>query len=98
MPGLLIATTDNILYQARDPETALQYLEKGRAVILGQIIDNWSNLLSLMKAHPKLATQFKALCDTVLAIRVPNQIDGVVLPPQSSSYVSSQFRAYLSKS
>jgi hypothetical protein len=43
------------------------------------------------------------LSTLVLAIRVPNQIDfllrsGVVLPPQSSSYVSSQFKAYLVKS
>lgn len=56
-----------VLLQARDPETALQYLENGRAVILGQMIDNWSDLSSLMKAHPELATKFKALRDTVNA-------------------------------
>jgi hypothetical protein len=82
MPGLLIATTDNmfmsrfagiaadacgVLLQARDPETALQYLEKGRAVISGQMIDSWSDLLSLMEAHPELGTKFKALRDTVNA-------------------------------
>jgi hypothetical protein len=63
----IAADACGVLLQARDPETALQYLEKGRAVILGQMIDNWSDLSSLMKAHPELATKFKALCDTVNA-------------------------------
>lgn len=56
-----------VLLQARDPETALQYLEKGRAVVLGQMIDSWSDLSFLMKTYPELATKFKVLCDTVNA-------------------------------
>ena len=56
-----------VLLQARDPEIALQYLEKGRAVILGQMMDNWSDLSSLMEAYPELATKFKTLRDTVNA-------------------------------
>jgi tetratricopeptide (TPR) repeat protein len=56
-----------VLLQARDPETALQNLEKGRTVILGQIIDNWSDLSSLMETHPELATKFETLRDTVNA-------------------------------
>jgi len=63
----IAADACGVLLQARNPETALQYLEKGRAIILGQMIDNWSDLSSLAKAHPKLATKFKALCDTVNA-------------------------------
>ncbi|CZR68885.1 uncharacterized protein PAC_18786 [Phialocephala subalpina] len=42
-------------------------LEKGRVVILGQMIDNWSDLSTLMKAHPELTTKFKALHDTINA-------------------------------
>lgn len=63
----IAADACGVLLQARDPETALQYLEKGRAIILGQMIDNWSDLSSLMKAHPELATKFKTLRDTINA-------------------------------
>lgn len=63
----IAADACGVLLQARDLETALQYLEKGRAVILGQMIDNWSDLSSLMKAHPELASKFKALRDTINA-------------------------------
>jgi hypothetical protein len=59
----ITADACGVLLQARNPETALQYLEKGRAIILGQMIDNWSDLSSLAKAHPKVATKFKALRD-----------------------------------
>ncbi|RFU25267.1 hypothetical protein B7463_g11074, partial [Scytalidium lignicola] len=61
----IAADACGVILQARDPETALQYLERSRAVILGQIIDYWSDLSSLMKAHPELATKFKTLRDTV---------------------------------
>jgi tetratricopeptide (TPR) repeat protein len=61
----IAADACGVLLQARDPETALQYLEKGRAVILGQMIDNWSDLSSLMKADPELTIKFKTLRDTV---------------------------------
>ncbi|KAH8776013.1 CHAT domain-containing protein [Hyaloscypha sp. PMI_1271] len=63
----IAADVCGILLRARDPETALQYLEKGRAVILGQMIDNWIDLSSLMKVHPELATKFEALRDTINA-------------------------------
>jgi hypothetical protein len=63
----IAADVCGVLLHARDPETALQYLEKGRAVILGQMIDDWSDLSSLMKAHLELATEFKTLRDTVNA-------------------------------
>jgi tetratricopeptide (TPR) repeat protein len=58
----IAADACGVLLQARDPETALQYLEKGRAVILGQIIDNWSDLSSLMKAHPELSRDLRRPC------------------------------------
>ena len=54
-----------VLLQARDLATALQYLDKGRAVILGQMIDNWSDLSSLMDSHPELAIKFKTPRDGV---------------------------------
>ena len=63
----IAADACGVLLQARNPETALQCLEKGRAVILGQMMDNWSDLSSLMKAHLELATKFKTLRDTVNA-------------------------------
>lgn len=56
-----------VLLQARGPETALQNLEKGRAVILGQMIDNWSDLSTLKVTHPELATRFETLRDIVNA-------------------------------
>ncbi|KFZ23764.1 hypothetical protein V502_01755 [Pseudogymnoascus sp. VKM F-4520 (FW-2644)] len=63
----IAADACGVLLRARDPETALQYLEKGRAVILGQMIDNWSDLSSLIKAHPVLAIKFKTLRNTINA-------------------------------
>lgn len=63
----IAADVCGILLQERGPEIALQYLEKGRAVILGQMIDNWSDLSSLIKAHPELAKKFKNLRDIVNA-------------------------------
>ncbi|CAF9931585.1 MAG: hypothetical protein GOMPHAMPRED_005962 [Gomphillus americanus] len=54
-----------VLLQTRDQETALQYLEKGRAVILGQAIDDWNDLSFLREEHMELATNLKALRDVV---------------------------------
>jgi hypothetical protein len=47
------------------PEDALQYLEKGRTVILGQPIDGRSDVPDLSRQHPEIARQYKSLLDEV---------------------------------
>jgi CHAT domain-containing protein len=50
-----------VLLKTQGIRTALQSLEKGRAVILGQLIDNWSDISALKDDHPELASQFEIL-------------------------------------
>ena len=47
------------------PEEALEYLEKGRAVILSQLIDGRSDVFDLAQLHPELASKYQDLRDEV---------------------------------
>jgi tetratricopeptide (TPR) repeat protein len=54
-----------ILLRTRIPGIALQCLEKGRAVILGQLIDDRGDITALKSGHPELALQFEMLRNEV---------------------------------
>jgi tetratricopeptide (TPR) repeat protein len=54
-----------VFLRTRSAGTALQCLEKGRAVILGQLIDDRRDLSALQSAHPELASQFETLRNEV---------------------------------
>ena len=49
-----------VLLEVQGAEVALRYLEKGRAVILGGLIDDSSDLSRLKKEHPGLAGRFES--------------------------------------
>jgi tetratricopeptide (TPR) repeat protein len=53
------------LLESGQPEDALQYLEKGRAVILSQLVDSRSDVSDLAKQHPDLARRYQRLLDEV---------------------------------
>ncbi|KAH7131154.1 CHAT domain-containing protein [Dactylonectria macrodidyma] len=53
------------LLQSNQPVDALQYLEKGRAVIIGQLMDSRSDLSLLEQRHPDLACRYQQLRDEV---------------------------------
>jgi tetratricopeptide (TPR) repeat protein len=53
------------LLESGQPEEALQYLEKGRAVILGQLIDSRSDVSDLSQQHPKVALQYEKLLNEI---------------------------------
>ncbi|KAK5994026.1 Small ribosomal subunit uS17B-like protein [Cladobotryum mycophilum] len=44
---------------------ALEYLEKGRAVILSQLVDRWSDVSLLMEEHSNIAWRFEKLRNEV---------------------------------
>ena len=46
-------------------EEALEYLEKGRAVILSQLIDGRSDVFNLAQLHPELSSKYQELRDEV---------------------------------
>ncbi|KJZ74126.1 hypothetical protein HIM_06575 [Hirsutella minnesotensis 3608] len=50
-----------MLLESNQPEQALQWLEKGRAAIIGQIIDNRSDVSDLARHHPKIAGRYQQL-------------------------------------
>ncbi|AEO64268.1 907a84fc-40af-4c23-8109-9cb006c013ad [Thermothielavioides terrestris] len=47
------------------PDDALQYLEKGRAVIIGQLVDSRSDVSGLAQQHPDIARRYERLRDEV---------------------------------
>jgi hypothetical protein len=47
------------LLQSNQPADALRYLEKGRAVIIGQLMDSRSDLSLLERQHPDLACRYQ---------------------------------------
>ncbi|KAH7191136.1 CHAT domain-containing protein [Fusarium oxysporum] len=49
------------LLQSNQPADALRYLEKGRAVIIGQLMDSRSDLFLLERQHPDLACRYQQL-------------------------------------
>ena len=51
-----------ILLEAQEPDQALHYLEQGRAVILGQLMDDRSDVSILSREHPNLAHAYERLC------------------------------------
>jgi tetratricopeptide (TPR) repeat protein len=55
------------LLESNRPDKALQYLEKCRAVIIGQLLDDRSDkyMSILIQQHPKIARRYKALVDDV---------------------------------
>ena len=81
----IAADTCAVLLQTRDQETALQYLEKGRAVILGQAIDDWNDLSFLREEHLDLATKLRALRDIV-------NISSSRLSDESTPFLAAQQR------
>ena len=54
-----------IFHEIGNHQDALRYLERGRVVILGELIDSWSDISRLKKDHPKLAGRFELLWRTV---------------------------------
>ena len=55
------------LLESGQTEDALQYLEKGRAVVLGRIVDSRSDISDLSRQHPEIALQYEYLLDQVNA-------------------------------
>ncbi|KAH7159360.1 CHAT domain-containing protein [Fusarium sp. MPI-SDFR-AT-0072] len=53
------------LLQSNQPADALRYLEKGRAVIIGQLMDARSDLSILEHQHPDIARRYQRLRDEV---------------------------------
>ncbi|CAM1508780.1 Fc.00g056280.m01.CDS01 [Cosmosporella sp. VM-42] len=53
------------LLQSSQPADALRYLEKGRAVIISQLVDTRSDLSFLEQQHPHIARQYQQLRDEV---------------------------------
>ncbi|WKT54200.1 Tetratricopeptide-like helical domain superfamily [Fusarium oxysporum f. sp. vasinfectum] len=51
--------------QSNQPADALRFLEKGRAVIIGQLIDARSDLSILEQQHPDIAHRYQQLRDEV---------------------------------
>ncbi|KJK87391.1 hypothetical protein H633G_08750 [Metarhizium anisopliae BRIP 53284] len=47
------------------PSQAIEYLEKGRAVIIGQLVDGRSDISSLRISHPDIAHRFEMLRDEI---------------------------------
>ena len=48
-----------VLLETQGPGVALQYLEKGRVIILGGLIDNLSDVSRLKEEYPDLASRFE---------------------------------------
>ncbi|EXM12961.1 hypothetical protein FOTG_18569 [Fusarium oxysporum f. sp. vasinfectum 25433] len=66
--------------QSNQPDDALRYLEKGRAVIIGQLMDARSDLSLLERQHPDLACRYQQLRDEV---NTPlRQVDQGIIQPQ----------------
>ncbi|MCJ1334091.1 hypothetical protein MMC10_010798 [Thelotrema lepadinum] len=61
----LAAYTCAIFHEIGNHQDALRYLERGRVVILGELIDSWSDISRLKKDHPELAGRFELLWRTV---------------------------------
>ncbi len=45
----------SFLLASNQPEDALEYLERGRAAIIGQLLDRRSDISFLAKDHPTIA-------------------------------------------
>ncbi|KAI9785802.1 MAG: hypothetical protein M1816_008250 [Peltula sp. TS41687] len=54
-----------LFLETRKPRDALQYLEKGRAVILSQLMDDRSDISNLQEHYPELASTYDSLRDEV---------------------------------
>ncbi|WP_406253638.1 CHAT domain-containing protein (plasmid) [Streptomyces atratus] len=67
---------------------ALQLLEQGRGILIGQALDTRSNLTELKARHTELARQFETLRDELDAI---DDTDGLALPPRPGTGGSPDF-------
>ncbi|PHH91989.1 hypothetical protein CDD83_9436 [Cordyceps sp. RAO-2017] len=54
-----------LLLKTNRPIEALQYLEKGRAAIIGRLIDKRSDASELARCNPDMASRYKSLLDEV---------------------------------
>src|SRR5206468_4070702 len=54
-----------VLLESHQNEAALQYLERSRAVIIGQLLDRRSDISDLKGTHPEIAHQYQTLVDEV---------------------------------
>jgi hypothetical protein len=52
-----------ILLEIGEPNQALQYLERGRTVILGQLMDDQSDLQDLKEQYSEIARRYEMLRD-----------------------------------
>lgn len=59
------ANTCALLLEVNQPADALYYLEKGRAVIIGHLVDVQSDLSTLVNQYPDLARRYELLRDEV---------------------------------
>ncbi|KAH6665282.1 CHAT domain-containing protein [Plectosphaerella plurivora] len=62
---MLASRLCSLLLDAGETEDALKYLEQGRAVILGHLIDSRSDISSLAQNSPDLARRYERLRDEV---------------------------------
>ncbi|KAK4242994.1 CHAT domain-containing protein [Corynascus novoguineensis] len=53
------------LLASNQPTNALEYLEKGRTVIIGQLVDGRSDVSALTESHPDMARRYEQLRDEV---------------------------------
>jgi hypothetical protein len=58
----------SVLLALGRPQDAVYYLERGRAVIISQLIDCQSDLPKLSEAHPEVARRYKNL---VIEVNAP---------------------------
>ena len=65
-PGIA-ADSCALFLEVKEPEEAIQHLEKSRAVILGQLMDDRSNLSQLTMEYPELANTYENLCAQINA-------------------------------
>ena len=61
----------SLLLAANRPVEALEYLEKGRAVIIGKLVDARSDLTTLLAQRPDVARRYQTLRDQVNAPALP---------------------------
>jgi len=57
----IAASACALLLEIQEPDQALEYLEKGRAVILGQVMNDQSDVSALHVQFPDLACTYESL-------------------------------------
>lgn len=78
-----------IAITAGRPETAVEFLERGRGVLLDRLLDDSADLARLNEVTPALAAQFRELQSALDGIAMPDpeasEVDMPLRPPEQDS-------------